>query len=614
MSPKFWLRTFRNMVLRTRPYFAHLAITHTCNLKCSFCHIPEERVQEQDTEGMKRIIDRLDRMGIAILSISGGGEPLLRADFAAILNYAAGRGMYTKITSNGTMPPSKYAELLASRVSEIAISLDGVRGNNVPFSHVGPKILDSIRFLNDNLPGNIRLTLNITISSANRDQVDEIVAYCTREYPRARLWLNPVVVGQGKLRVLTQAKVNPDYLRRVDSPTLLTPTFYKQGAEDYYRSEIYNWGCLAGEMFFDIKPNGDFWICQDHPAKTPLNILDPEFEDKYRRADFSHRRACSGCTYSCYWVTQKAFEPRNWPGMAGVWWKTVTQPNEPCQKSGKKYGWAVGLLHLGGSRLLSAARWAGRSALSFALLLTLESGMDGRAQTLAPSETWEGIVARMEVSNERRREALQSYRDVRRYVASNLRFRCQGYLVVEELFAAPQDKRFRVLSRGGSRAIERMVFAPLLESELANARPTACGVVDICRRNYTFTFSEYDNAAKAYVFNIEPRTPNRYLLRGKVWINSDDFGIQRVEGEPAHRVSFWIHRTKFVHEYDKFGEFWFPVRTRSEVELRLFGRATMGIDYLDYDWQPQNGPRRDHLTTPIEGATLSTSPSRQSPD
>src|SRR3989442_15730712 len=202
MSPKFWLRTFRNMVFRTRPYFAHLAITHTCNLKCSFCHIPEERVQEQDTEGMKRMIDRLDRMGIAVLSISGGGEPLLRADFAAILNYAAGRGMYTKITSNGTMPHSKYAELLASRVSEIPISLDGVRGNNVPFSHVGPKILDSIRFLNDNLPGNIRLTLNITISSTNRDQVDEILAYCTREYPKAAPGLILSSVDRANVEVL----------------------------------------------------------------------------------------------------------------------------------------------------------------------------------------------------------------------------------------------------------------------------------------------------------------------------------------------------------------------------------------------------------------------------
>ncbi len=85
-------------------------------------------MQEQDTEGMKRIIDRLDRMGIAVLSISGGGEPLLRKDFAAILNYAAEKGLYTKITSNATMPHAKYAELLASRVDEIGISIDGVRG------------------------------------------------------------------------------------------------------------------------------------------------------------------------------------------------------------------------------------------------------------------------------------------------------------------------------------------------------------------------------------------------------------------------------------------------------------------------------------------------------
>ena len=182
---------------------------------------------------MKRIIDRLDRLGVAVLSISGGGEPLLRSDFATLLNYAASKGLYTKITSNGTMPLAKYEELLASRVSEIAISLDGVVGNGLPYSHVGPKILESIRYLNDHLPPGKRLTVNITVSSGNRDEVGEIVAYCTREFPRARLWLNPVVVGQGKLRVPTELKVNPDFLRRVDSPTLLSPGFYKQGCEDY---------------------------------------------------------------------------------------------------------------------------------------------------------------------------------------------------------------------------------------------------------------------------------------------------------------------------------------------------------------------------------------------
>jgi MoaA/NifB/PqqE/SkfB family radical SAM enzyme len=351
------------MLFRNRPYFAHLAFTHRCNLRCRFCHIPEERVAEQDTDGMKRVIDRLDRMGIAVLSISGGGEPLLRPDFATLLNYAADKGLYTKITSNGTMPLTKYEELLASRVSEISISLDGVRGNDLPFSHVGPKILATIRYLNDHLPRGKQLTINITVSPSNHDQVNEMVAYCTREFPHACLWLNPVVVGTGKLRAPAQLKVNPDFLRQVDSPSLLTPGFYKQACEEYYQNETYDWGCLAGEFFFDIKPNGDFWICQDHPAQPSLNVLDNDFERKYREADFSHRRACSGCTYSCYYLTQKSFEPRAWPGMAGVWWKSNTRSDDACRKTADERGWVAGLLHYSAAHFLLAAQSAARTVL-----------------------------------------------------------------------------------------------------------------------------------------------------------------------------------------------------------------------------------------------------------
>jgi len=355
MSAKVCYRSLRNVVFRKRPYFAHLALTNTCNLRCRFCHIWEERMPELGTEAMKRVIDRLDRMGIAMLSFTGG-EPLLRCDCVTLVDYAAAKGLYTIMASNGTMPKAKYRELLASRVGQITISVDGVRGSILPYGHVAPRILDSIRYLNDNLPAGLRLMLNVTVTSHNCDQVDEIVDYCAREFPRARVWLNPVMVGRGKLRVTTETKANPDYLRRVDSPTLLTPGYFKQGAEDYYRNEVYDWGCLAGELFFDIKPNGDLWICQDLPARPPLNILDPDFQQKYRRADFSNRRQCSGCVYSCHWGTQKAFEPRNWTGMAGMWWKWATAPDEACRKTAQDHGWVAGLAHFCGSHLLHTAR------------------------------------------------------------------------------------------------------------------------------------------------------------------------------------------------------------------------------------------------------------------
>jgi MoaA/NifB/PqqE/SkfB family radical SAM enzyme len=363
MTSKVLIRTIRNLVFRKRPYFAHLALTHMCNLRCDFCQIPEERVKEYDTAGIKRIIDKLDRMGIACVSISGGGEPLLRPDFATIINYAADKGLYVKITSNGTMSRAKYAELLASRVSDIGISLDGVRGNELPRAHVGPKVLESIAFLHDNLPSGKQLLLNITISESNEDQVDEIVAYCTQEFPKARLWLNPVVVGAGKLRVATERKVDPGFMRRVTSPTLLNPAFYRKGCADYFRAETYNWGCLAGEMFFDIKPNGDFWICQDHPAKTALNILDDDFARKYHQADFSHRRACSGCTYFCYWVVQKLFEPLSWKDLGEMWWKRHTLPNEPFHHTVAAYGRLAGFAHFCASRTMDLLRRSVRSGI-----------------------------------------------------------------------------------------------------------------------------------------------------------------------------------------------------------------------------------------------------------
>jgi MoaA/NifB/PqqE/SkfB family radical SAM enzyme len=358
MTPKFWLRTFRNLLIRKRPYFAHLALTHRCNLACRFCTIPQEHIEELNTEGMKRVIDRLDRMGVAILAFSAGGEPLLRPDFADIVNYGANKGLYCRLISNGTVSQEKYDELLATRLSEIAISLDGVRGDDLPYSHVGPKLLATLRHLNDHMPKEKFFSINITVWSGNYHQVEDIVDYCTREFPRARLWLNPVVVGQGRSRSLTQLKMSPDYLHRIKSPTLLSHSAYRKDAEEYFRNEHFDWGCLAGELFFDIKPNGDFWICQDHPARPPLNILDPDFERKYREADFSFRRECSGCIYPCYWASQKFFEPRNWPDMAAIWWNRSTRPDEPCRRTVAKYGRMAGFLHFCALRLAHTTRSA----------------------------------------------------------------------------------------------------------------------------------------------------------------------------------------------------------------------------------------------------------------
>jgi MoaA/NifB/PqqE/SkfB family radical SAM enzyme len=581
MSPKWWFRTLRNLLQRRRPYFAHLAFTHRCNLRCRFCQIPKTHFDEVDTAGMMQIIDRLDRMGIAVLSVSGGGEPLLRSDFATLLNYAADKGMYTKITSNGTMSPERYQQLLDSRVDEIGISLDGVEGNDLPFSHCGPKILASIRYLNDHLPAGKTLTLNITVSETNQEQVQQMVDYCTREFPRARLWLNPVVVGDGKLCVATQNKIDPKFLRKLKSPTVLTPEFYRRACEQYFTDSKFQWGCLAGEFFFDIKPNGDFWLCQDRPLPERLNILDPHFEEKYRSADFSDRRRCSGCTYSCYFMTQKCFEPQAWPGLAVYWWQLNTRPDEPCRVTAKRHGWFVGLLHFCASRLATNTRLAFQGARMIALLLVLgvSLGLGAQVGKTEPA----GVIVTMEQRNLERQQTLRHFSAYRTYGANNTRLRRNAVMTVLVEFRAPSDKRFEVLERSGSGGVYKHVFEPLLRAEVVNASATARTLSEISRRNYIFEYAGFDAETNSHIFNATPRTANKYLFRGKVWIDADEFAIRRIEGEPAQSPSFWVKRSHFVHEYRKIGNFWLPISTRSESELRLFGRSQLMIDYFGYD-------------------------------
>jgi len=275
-------------------------------------------------------------------------------------------------------------------------------------------------------------------------------------------------------------------------------------------------------------------IGQDHPTRNSLNILDPEFEKEYGREDFSHRRHCGGCTYSCNGVTQKSFEPPTSPGMAEIWWKTATQPGEACRQTAERHGWVAGILHLSAARFLLTAQAAAKTTLWMGLLgaalLTVNSV---EAQTVFGPVDPQQIVSHMEQCNHQRAERLTSYTGRRRYYAANQLFHRDAYSVVETQFHAPDVKEFRVVERGGSGSIQNRVFVPMVETERVNARSPAREATEISTRNYTFTYQGYDADVRAHTFQAEPRTNNKYLFRGKIWINADDFAIQRIEGEPA---------------------------------------------------------------------------------
>jgi len=94
------------------------------------------------------------------------------------------------------------------------------------------------------------------------------------------------------------------------------------------------------------------------------------------------------------------------------------------------------------------------------------------------------------------------------------------------------------------------------------------------------------NGGPAYVLAITPKTENKYLIDGKIWVDATDYSIVRIEGRPARNPSFWVHDVHFIHTYRRVGPFWLAASTHTTSEVRIFGSSELTIDNSDYVLNP----------------------------
>ena len=76
----------------------------------------------------------------------------------------------------------------------------------------------------------------------------------------------------------------------------------------------------------------------------------------------------------------------------------------------------------------------------------------------------------------------------------------------------------------------------------------------ITPENYRFhSLLNYEktDAGEFYVLDAQPRSKNKFLFRGQIWVDAKDFAITKVEGEPAVKPSWWTVKTGFERPIPK---------------------------------------------------------------
>jgi hypothetical protein len=212
----------------------------------------------------------------------------------------------------------------------------------------------------------------------------------------------------------------------------------------------------------------------------------------------------------------------------------------------------------------------------------------GSTQTSSPLPSADDVVAKMMEFDAQRQSQMMGYKAVRHYSAVNKKRHAD--MLVQVTCGSDGAKQFDVLSEEGSGSIRKHVFRKLLSEETEASRRGTRKGTRITPANYDFQVIGRETlwTGPAYVLQVSPKAENKYLIKGKIWVDANDYSIVRIEGQPARNPSFWVRSVHFVHTYQKVGPFWFASSTHTTSEIRIFGEAELTIENSGYTLIPPN--------------------------
>ena len=207
------------------------------------------------------------------------------------------------------------------------------------------------------------------------------------------------------------------------------------------------------------------------------------------------------------------------------------------------------------------------------------AGADPCCSALSADE----VASRLTIANRLRAGGMSGYEAIRTYVLDNARLGQHAEMIVRVTVRYPDAKQFQLLSVSGPDWM-RGALRRILDGEEGRASGHGNDRFRIVSGNYHFrnakliAFSGRDT----YVLEIEPKTKNPSMLRGRLWIDAQDFAVVRFEGQTAGRVSFWAGTPLVTQTFKKLGSAWVPETNYSVAHSLVFGKTELTVTFSDH--------------------------------
>ncbi len=287
-----------------RPLSAHIKLTENCQAKCISCDYWKTRWRDGiNTDRAIELVNEVGALGIRSLRLTGG-EPLLRKDLFHILAKAdTSRFKHIIIQTNALLLKKLHNEINASPMTDICVSLDGMRDTNDLIRGIDGYFdlaMEGIPLLRGK-----RVTISVTLNRISARELHKLAEtahsmgaaihfniltrsmYFNENADMQAMWPEPddvAAIASFVRDVLKRPEYEVDYITR------------------YYNNQIVEEPpCILGFLQVFVISNGDV-LTGCYPLQPVGNILRDSLanvlasEAYYRQSVAMIHRECPGCT------------------------------------------------------------------------------------------------------------------------------------------------------------------------------------------------------------------------------------------------------------------------------------------------------------------------------
>lgn len=302
---------------RRRLIHCNLQVTYRCNFRCQICDFwkrPYDPSDELTVDQVRRIGEKLNRLGTMVISL-GGGEPLIREDLYQVIAALNKTNHFPILITNGWFVNETVAkDILRAGLQEISVSVDYAD----PAKHDAQRgcagswkrAINALELLNRYRPDRRnRVHMISVLMDDNLDDIEPLillsrdlgVTYFVNLYSSGR-GTKPSRAPDGKVtEKLRELKAKyPEFV----SLTSYVERFDRAIAE----GGIGN--CQAGYLAFNIGSRGEVSRCIDTIDEPVGNILTDDIldlRDRLRKAQ--GKGGCAQCWTSCRGFAECLYMP-----------------------------------------------------------------------------------------------------------------------------------------------------------------------------------------------------------------------------------------------------------------------------------------------------------------